>query len=221
MVPLGLIASDDTLRQIYSAADVFVLPSLEDNLPNTMLEAMSCGTPVVAFSVGGIPDVLDDGVTGRIVPAGAPSMMAAAIVDCLRDHEARRKMGAAARRVIETRYSMPVQARRYHDLYRELVGAGVTPAPSIVRQRDAPERGRARRATADRLMAYPVPVDCSLGPAFEPIFHRWAMRAAWADLPGSMLASLRPELDRRCGGLRCAHCEAGRWSWRRPTGTPN
>jgi glycosyltransferase involved in cell wall biosynthesis len=77
-----------------------------------MLEAMSCGTPVVAFGVGGIPDVLEDGVTGRIVPPGAAPRMAAAILDCLRDHDARRKMGAAARHVIETRHSAS-QARRF------------------------------------------------------------------------------------------------------------
>ena len=178
VVPLGLIASDDMLRHVYSAADLFVLPSLEDNLPNTMLEAMSCGTPVVAFGVGGIPDVVDDGVTGRVVPLGAAPLMAAAILDGLRNHEARRAMGAAARRVIEARYSMPAQARRYLDLYQELVGEGGA-SPGCV----GPERPEGAllggEESADDLS---VPVDGTLGPGAEPIFHRWALRAVWADL---------------------------------------
>jgi len=65
---LGYVNSDDQLSDIYSAADIFVLPSLEDNLPNTMLESMSCGTPVVAFDVGGMKDLIRDDVTGKLVP---------------------------------------------------------------------------------------------------------------------------------------------------------
>ena len=198
VVPLGLITSDDKLCQIYSAADIFVLPSLDDNLPNTMLEAMSCGTPVVAFGVGGIPEVLEDGVTGRIVPPGAAQRMAAAILDCLRDHDAMRKMGAAARRVIETRHSLPVQARRYHDLYRELVGAGGTLTAPIVPQRDAAVARTTPPRSGVPPDVLPVPVDCSLGPAFEPIFHRWAIRAAQADLEQAhaRLAEAKAELER-------------------------
>jgi glycosyltransferase involved in cell wall biosynthesis len=180
VVPLGPSTSDDELRRIYSAADIFVLPSLDDNLPNTMLEAMSCGTPVVAFGAGGIPEVVDDGVTGRVVPVGTTPRMAGAILDCLRNHEARKRMGAAARRVIETRYSLPVQARRYHDLYQEILGPGRPLAP-IARQRGT-AAASAISGRGGQPDSVPVPLDYCLGRAFEPVFHRWATRAAHADL---------------------------------------
>src|SRR6266478_660076 len=64
------MSDDRALSMVYSAADVFVLPSLADNLPNTMLEAMACGTPVVAFAAGGIPEAVRPGVTGLLAQTG-------------------------------------------------------------------------------------------------------------------------------------------------------
>src|SRR6202012_4330508 len=56
---LNLINSQQDLTEIYNLADVFVTPSVEDNLPNTVMEALACGTPVVAFNTGGIPEMVD------------------------------------------------------------------------------------------------------------------------------------------------------------------
>jgi len=69
VVSLGRLGTDEEIRNAYSAADIFLLPSLEDNLPNTILESMSCATPVVAFDVGGVPDMVTDGVNGLLVKA--------------------------------------------------------------------------------------------------------------------------------------------------------
>ena len=57
--PLGYVSEEKRIVNIYNAADVFVLPSLEDNLPNTIMEAMACGVPCVGFKVGGIPEMID------------------------------------------------------------------------------------------------------------------------------------------------------------------
>lgn len=65
---LGTINEDDRLALVYSAADVFVIPSKEDNLPNTILESMACGTPVIGFDIGGIGDLVKNGKTGYLVP---------------------------------------------------------------------------------------------------------------------------------------------------------
>ena len=63
---LGHISSPEKMIQIYQASDVFVTPSLEENLPNTIMEAMACGTPCVGFSIGGIPEMIDHQVNGYV-----------------------------------------------------------------------------------------------------------------------------------------------------------
>lgn len=66
VVSLGYINNDTELAEIYSKADLFLLPSIEDNLPNTVLESISCGTPVVGFPIGGIPDLIIEGLNGSL-----------------------------------------------------------------------------------------------------------------------------------------------------------
>lgn len=116
----GFLKSEEEIRDVYVSADLFVLPSLEDNLPNTMLEAMSCGTPVVAFDVGGISDAVMGGVTGQLAPAGDTNQLGKAILSLVFDPNRREKMEQNCRAVALERFSLPVQARRYVELYREL-----------------------------------------------------------------------------------------------------
>ncbi|MCD7930137.1 MAG: glycosyltransferase family 4 protein [Tannerellaceae bacterium] len=63
---LGYLSDTDTIVNVYNSADLFVVPSLEDNLPNTIMEAMACGTPCVGFSTGGIPEMIDHGKNGYV-----------------------------------------------------------------------------------------------------------------------------------------------------------
>ena len=81
VVDLGYVVDDCKLAQAYSAADLVVLPSLEDNQPNILLEAMACGTPVVSFAIGGMVDVIKDGVNGRLVRPFDIAALAQAIFD--------------------------------------------------------------------------------------------------------------------------------------------
>jgi len=63
---LGSVRQDDELRQIYSASDYFIAPSIQDNLPNTVVESLACGTPVIAFKIGGMTDLITDGCNGLL-----------------------------------------------------------------------------------------------------------------------------------------------------------
>lgn len=68
IIELGRINDEKLMAMVYSASDLFVIPSLYDNLPNTMIESLLCGTPVIGFNIGGIPDVVIDQKTGYLCP---------------------------------------------------------------------------------------------------------------------------------------------------------
>lgn len=122
-VHLGLLASPGLMTLVYSAADVFVAPSLQDNLPNTVLESMACGTPVVAFNVGGLPDMVRPGETGLLAEHGDAASLAKCVAKLLRDDSLRMTMSASCRRRAIDDFSPAVEAERYHMLYRNLLGA--------------------------------------------------------------------------------------------------
>ncbi len=120
-IHLGYVGNDRLLSNIYSAADVFVIPSFQDNLPNTVLESMACGTPVVGFAVGGIPDMIQHGKTGLLAPPSDAVSLGGAITELLKNTERRLTFSANCRRVAVHRYSLARQAIRYYELYQELV----------------------------------------------------------------------------------------------------
>jgi glycosyltransferase involved in cell wall biosynthesis len=122
---LGHIDNDRLLSLIYSSAEVFAIPSLEDNLPNCVLESMSCGTPVVGFKVGGIPEMVREGVTGLLVPPQDVKALRAAIAELLQDPAKRTEMAANCRRIATEEYSLEVQVQRYVDLYETIRGEQV------------------------------------------------------------------------------------------------
>lgn len=119
-VVLDCVRDDLLLSQVYSAADVFVAPSLQDNFPNTALEAMACGTPVIAFSVGGLPDIVREGQTGALVPRGDTRALRQAISGLLQNPERRAVYSEASRRTALQEYALEVQAGRYVELYARL-----------------------------------------------------------------------------------------------------
>src|SRR5262249_14235139 len=117
---LGYVDNDRFLSLAYSAADLFVIPSLQDNLPNTVMEAMACGTPVVGFDVGGIRDMVRDGITGSLVASGDLEGLQRSIVALLKSPDTRHKMSEQARQIALAEYPLLRQAQRYSELYEEL-----------------------------------------------------------------------------------------------------
>jgi glycosyltransferase involved in cell wall biosynthesis len=113
----GEIASETLMALVYSAADVFVIPSLEDNLPNTVLEAMACGTPVVGFDTGGIPDMVRQGKTGLLAPVGDVDALADAIRTILGDAALRQRMVDECRATVLREFTLERQATAYVDVY--------------------------------------------------------------------------------------------------------
>jgi glycosyltransferase involved in cell wall biosynthesis len=112
---------DGLLSLIYSAADVFVLPSLADNLPNTMLESIACGTPVVGFAAGGIPETVRPGVTGLLAKTGDISELRAAILELIGNDAKRLEMSVQCRQVALSEYPLDLQAKRYIALYESML----------------------------------------------------------------------------------------------------
>jgi glycosyltransferase involved in cell wall biosynthesis len=120
---LGAIRDERLMSAAYSAADLCVVPSLQDNLPNTVLESMACGTPVVGSDVGGIPDMIRPGETGLLAPAGDAGALAECLVTLLSDDDMREAMSETARRVVMEEYALEIQANRYSAIYEDLLAA--------------------------------------------------------------------------------------------------
>jgi glycosyltransferase involved in cell wall biosynthesis len=125
----GLLRDDISLSAAYSAADVFAIPSMEENLPNTGLESLACGIPIVAFATGGLPDIVRHGETGLLVPRGDVGALRQALAELLQNHERRTGMAMNCRRVALQEYSLDVQAKRYVALY-ESMGREQKPRPA-------------------------------------------------------------------------------------------
>jgi glycosyltransferase involved in cell wall biosynthesis len=120
--PYGWVHDEVTMSLLYSAADVFVLPSIVETLPNTVMEAMACGTPTVAFAVGGIPDLLSHRREGYLARPYDVDDLAAGIEWCLTDSDASERLGRSARQRVEAMFTNEIQARSYQALFRELLG---------------------------------------------------------------------------------------------------
>lgn len=117
---LGYVSGDENLVNVYSAASLYVTPSVEDNLPNTVMEALACGTPVVGFQTGGIPEMVRHGVNGYVADYKNAASLAAGIQWIL-GNNGDGELSAAAREKVVREYAEQVVAGRYHELYQSLL----------------------------------------------------------------------------------------------------
>jgi glycosyltransferase involved in cell wall biosynthesis len=118
-VRVDLVGFRDDVARCLAGADMAVLPSLQEGLGVAALEAMAAGLPVVASCVGGLAEAIADGETGRLVPVGDVAALAAALEVLARDAALRRRMGAAGRERVQTRYSAAAMAEGTLACYSE------------------------------------------------------------------------------------------------------
>lgn len=109
------------LPAYYSLMDVFIHPSLRDGMPNAVLEAMACGVPVIATPVGGVLDVLEDGVNGRTIPVNDAEMLAKVTEELLNDPEQCTRLSKKAREKIEAEFTLQNELQANLSIYKELI----------------------------------------------------------------------------------------------------
>lgn len=113
----------DEISQVllYSAADVVVAPSMQENLSNTVMESLACGTPVVAFNIGGMPDMIDHQINGYLATPFEPSDLANGIEWVLENKFRHDMLSQSSRKIAEERYALKIVANTYLELYKSIL----------------------------------------------------------------------------------------------------
>jgi glycosyltransferase involved in cell wall biosynthesis len=117
---LGTLSDDLSLALVYSAADVFVLPSTQENLANTVMEAIACGIPCVAFNIGGMPDMIEHQKNGYLAQPYKIEDLAQGIAWVLENEDRYHKLSYRAREKVEHEFTLEIQSHRYLSLFTEI-----------------------------------------------------------------------------------------------------
>jgi glycosyltransferase involved in cell wall biosynthesis len=117
---LRKLSDEISLALAYSAADVFILPSVEDNLPNTVMEALSCGTPCVSFKIGGLTDMIEHQQNGYLARPLNIEDFAKGICWTIEDNERLIKLSKISRQKVKDEFTLELQAKRYSHIFSEI-----------------------------------------------------------------------------------------------------
>jgi glycosyltransferase involved in cell wall biosynthesis len=118
---VGFLKNDEDLSAAYAAADAMVLPSVADNLPNTVMESLACGTPVVAFATGGIPQLILHGQTGWLAPVRDVASLAQGLQWAAHTGLSNLEMRHRCREYVRARYTYPLIAQKYTEVYERML----------------------------------------------------------------------------------------------------
>ncbi|MBT5570938.1 MAG: glycosyltransferase [Alphaproteobacteria bacterium] len=118
---IQFLGSRSDIPTLLNVADISLLCSHEEGLPNAVIEAMAAGVPTIATEVGGTGEIIDHKVTGMLVPPRNPGVLAQSILELVQDTARRETMGKAARAEIESTYGLDICARAYDDLYQHVM----------------------------------------------------------------------------------------------------
>jgi glycosyltransferase involved in cell wall biosynthesis len=142
---LSMLGRRNDMPAQYASFDLLVSSSRKEGLPIAILEGMAAGLPLIATNVGDVPSVVRNDETGILLPPGDPAALVAAIVDLLRNREKRRRLGSAARQLVESEYSAERMANEYLDTYKAAVSASrhnsVRRIPDRMDPRGSPKSG--------------------------------------------------------------------------------
>lgn len=120
---LGYLHDDVSMALAYAAADVFVMPSIQENLPNSVMESMACGTPCVVFRIGGMPDLIEHEHDGYLAQPFDTTDLARGVNWVLEDGQRWRRLSQQARKKVEQEFDIKGIAKRYVSLYEEMSDA--------------------------------------------------------------------------------------------------
>lgn len=109
------------LPKIFNVMDLMVLPSLTEGLPNVVLEALACAKPVVASNVGGVPEIIENTVSGVLVPPAQPDLLAKAISKCLAKPDMMRAMGKAGSHKVKSKFTFDSQTQKLEEIYHNVL----------------------------------------------------------------------------------------------------
>lgn len=118
---LGSLRDDYSLALLYSAVDIFVAPSVQDNLPNTVMESIACGTPCIAFHIGGFPDMIEHQHNGYLAQAFNIKDLIDGIIWILSDQERYQKLAEHARAKAVKEYALSILASHYHQVFTQVL----------------------------------------------------------------------------------------------------
>lgn len=119
--PMGYVGGARLKSMLYTAADLFVLPTFGEGLPNVLLESMACGTPMVSFDVGGVPDLVRPGVTGYLAAPADVDDLRHGILMLLEDTASRVAMGQCCRDIAVKEYDTAYEVQRYIEIYQRVL----------------------------------------------------------------------------------------------------
>ncbi len=154
----GIIQEPSEMARFYAASDLFLLPSTEDNLPNSLLEAMACGTCIAAFNCGGMPDIIKDGYNGFLAQPFSPDSLFEAIQRFLAHESVQKQCRENAIATILQNYTPEKQAQRYMELFKDLQSRNNTAIGNTSRTKDQTDSEK-KFYTSAMLYAYRRKVD--------------------------------------------------------------
>jgi glycosyltransferase involved in cell wall biosynthesis len=114
---------DESLSYYLNSLDIFVQPSLVEGMPQGVLEAMACGKPIVATDVGGVSEIVDNGVNGYLIDPGSPEQLCNAVVKLVEDANMRRIFGENSQKIVEEKFDWGVLCVKYYNLYTSIISS--------------------------------------------------------------------------------------------------